>query len=295
MRFWETYRDKNDGAIRYFDLKRKSNKVGVIAIYLISVLFAIIFLYPIIWVFMSALKTPVEMKSSTALLPQAIDWDGIRRSWKSAKIGTAYFWSLAECLGAIVCAILFNGLTGYMLGILRPRGYRWLWRLLMGVMLIPGACNFIYLYKEFVALGLNQGQLWPLFLGCGAAPYTILLFKVFFENIPKDYIEAARLDGATNFDIFLRIVIPLSKPIVVLTAINTFIATWSDFLMPYLCLANTGKETVMVRLFQNAGSGSGSQSSQLRIALFSVLPPILIFVIFQRYITNNNANAGVKG
>ncbi len=64
--------------------------------------------------------------------------------------------------------------------------------------------------------------------------------------------------------------------------------------MPYLCLANTGHETVMVRLFQNTG-GSASQMLQLRIALFSVLPPILVFAIFQKYISNNNANAGVKG
>ena len=294
MRFWETYSDKNDGAIRYFDLKRKTNKVGVILIYLISIIFAIIFLYPIIWVFMSALKTTVELRSSTSLLPQAIDWVGIRRSWKTARLDTAYFYSLIQCCGAIVCSIVFNGLAGYMLGILKPRGHMWLWRLLMGIMLIPGACNFIYLYKEFVTLGLNKGQMWPLFLGAGAAPYTILLFKVFFENIPRDYIEAARLDGATNFDIFLRIVVPLSKPIVVLTAINAFIGTWSDFLMPYLCLANTGHETVMVRLFQNTG-GSASQMLQLRIALFSVLPPILVFAIFQKYISNNNANAGVKG
>lgn len=294
LRIWNSYRNKNDGTIRYFDLKRRSNRVGVILIYLIEIIFTIIFLYPVIWVLMASLKGTIELKSSTALLPKEIDWEGIIRTWKRSKLGTAYLWSAYECVGAMACAVVFNGIAGYFLGILKPRGHQWLWRLLMALMLIPGACNFVYLYKEFVALGLNKGMIWPLFLSAGAAPSTILIFKTFFENIPKDYIEAARLDGASNVGIFFRIVAPLSKPIVTLTAINAFIGAWSNFLMPYLCLANTGRETVMVRLYQNSGAGA-VQSDQLRIALFAIIPPMLIFAIFQKYISNNDANAGVKG
>ena len=121
-----------------------------------------------------------------------------------------------------------------------------------------------------------------------------MMFKTFFEQIPRDYVEAARLDGAGNLNIFARLILPLSKPIIAVIGINQFIGSWSNFLMPYLLLGNTGKETVMVRLYQQTGQG-GVVTNQLRAALFSMIVPIIMFCIFQKQIMNNNTASGVKG
>ena len=189
---------------------------------------------------------------------------------------------------------MFNGLAGYALAVVKPRGHRLMWNFLMTLILIPATGGFVVLYRTFVNLGLNQGQMWPLFLGSGGSPYTIMIFKTFFQNIPKDYIEAARLDGATNVNIFFRIILPLSKPIVAIQAINAFTGHWSNFLMPYLCLMNSPRKTVMVKLYSIGDKGEVNLD-QLRASLFTLVPPVIFFCIFQRYIMNNNTAAGIKG
>lgn len=295
LKMFKSYQNKVDGVIHYYDLKRRSNRIGIISIYAICIILAIIFLYPMIWLFFACFKDTNELFAmDSTFFPKVIDWDGLLRSWKRLDYGDSYFWSLYECCGAIFCSIFFNGLFGYALGVVKMRGHKMLWGLLMALMLIPSTGGFVVLYRAFVQLGLNKGQMWPLFLGSGASCYTVMMFKTFFENIPRDYIEAARLDGANNVSIFIRIIVPLSKPIVAITAINAFTGAWSNFLMPYLCLNGSGKTTVMVKLFQQTGQG-GIALDQLRASLFSILPPVIFFCIFQRYIMNNNTSAGVKG
>lgn len=294
IRGFKSYVSKVDGVIHYYDLKRPSNRIGIVLIYAICILMAIIFLFPMFWLILACLKDSKELWSSTSIFPQVLDWDGIYRTWMRLDYGNSYIWSLVQCAGAIVCTIVFNGLAGYALGIVKMRGHKLFWNFCMTLMLIPATGGFVVLYRTFVNLGLNKGQIWPLFLGCGGSPYIIMIFKTFFENIPRDYVEAARLDGATNLDIFFRIILPLSKPIVAIQAINSFSDAWSDFLMPYLCLMNSERKTVMVKLFMQSGQ-EGIPLDQLRASLFSVLPPVIFFCIFQRYIMNNNTAAGVKG
>ncbi len=291
IKSFKSYVSKVDGIIHYYDLKRASNRIGIVAIYAVCILMSIIFLFPVFWLVMSALKDEIQLWKAGALFPNPIDFDGLYRTWLRLDYGNSYLWSLYECVGGIVCSILFNGLAGYALAIVKPRGHQLMWNLCMTLLLIPSTGGFVVLYRTFVKLGLNQGQIWPLFLGSGGSAYTIMIFKTFFQNIPKDYIEAARLDGASNLDIFFRIILPLSKPIVAIQAINAFSAHWSNFLMPYLCLMNTDRRTVMVKLFMY----DIEALDQLRGSLFSLAPPVIFFCIFQRYIMNNNTTAGVKG
>ena len=291
---FKSYVNKVDGIIHYYDLKRTSNRIGIVAIYAICILMSIIFLFPMFWLILACFKDELQLWSSTSMFPNPLDFDGLYRTWLRLDYGNSYIWSLYECAGAIVCTIVLNGLAGYALAIVKPRGHMFMWNLCMTLMLIPVTGGFVVLYRTFVNLGLNKGQIWPLFLGSGGSPYTIMIFKTFFQNIPKDYIEAARLDGATDLDIFFRIIIPLSKPIVAIQAINAFTGAWSNFLMPYLCLQNNPRKTVMVKLYLTGGKGTGNLDS-LRASLFSIVPPVIFFCIFQRYIMNNNTAAGIKG
>jgi len=294
MTAFSSYKDKSDGVIRYYDLKERKNRIAVILIYFICLLMSLVFLYPIVWLLFACLKDTNELFQSLSIIPRHVDFEGLARSWKRLDFGNSYIWSLYECFGAVVCSIVFNGLCGYALGIVKMRGHKLIWGLLMGLLLVPSTGGFVVLYRSFVRLGINKGQIWPLYLGAGGSPFTIMMFKVFFENIPKDYTDAAAIDGANHIHIFTRIILPLSTPIVAITAINAFTGAWSNFLMPYLCLKNSGRETVMVKLFMQTGQG-GATLDQLRASLFSVLPPIVFFCIFQRYIMNNNTLSGVKG
>jgi multiple sugar transport system permease protein len=122
----------------------------------------------------------------------------------------------------------------------------------------------------------------------------VVLFKQFFDMLPKSIIEAARLDGCNNLQLFLRIVMPLSKPIIIVVAMYAINAAWSDFLLPYLVLNNSGYETVMVRLFQFR-NGKTADVDILRAIVFAIIPLVILFTAFQKQITQSNTYSGIKG
>lgn len=129
----------------------------------------------------------------------------------------------------------------------------------------------------------------------GANAYWVVLFKNYFESLPKEIIDAARLDGCGDFQVFTRVILPLSKPILMVVAIFAICAAWSDFLMPYLLLSGTSKETVMVKLFSFQNSIKTNQIDIIRAVLYSIIPPTILFAIFQKQIMGGVMSGGVKG
>ncbi len=294
MSFWNSYKNKTDGVIQYYDLKRPSVRLTVILIYIIVIALCIAFIYPLLWLLLSCFKSGNELVTNTGLIPWEFDWEGLKTSWIRMDYGNSFFYSFVVCAGAVFCAVVFNGLAGYALACINFKGRDLIWGLLMTLMLIPSTGAFVVLYRNMVNLGMTKGQLWPLYLGAGGSCYNIMLFSTYFRNIPKDYLEAARLDGCNDVSIFFRMILPMSKPIVSIVAINAFLSAWSDFLLPYLCLMRSDKSTVMVKLFLQTGQ-FGRTIDQLRAAMFTIIPPIIFFIIFQKNIMNNNTAAGVKG
>jgi multiple sugar transport system permease protein len=181
----------------------------------------------------------------------------------------------------------------YGLAILKPKGHKVIFSLVMLSMLIPATTSMVALFVNITNLGLSHSFI-PLWLQIGANAFFVILFKQFFEGLPKDFIEAAKLDGCGYLQTFLRIILPLSKAIVMVIIIFTINAVWSDFLLPYLILNNSGKETVMVRLYMFQGS-TATAVDLLRAVLYSILPPIALFVVFQKQITDSAASGALKG
>ena len=163
----------------------------------------------------------------------------------------------------------------------------------MWSLMIPTTTSMVALFRNINVLGMNASFV-PLWLSYGANAFWVMLFKEFFDGLPKELMEAAKLDGCGTLDIFAKIVMPLSKSIIMVVAIFAVTAAWSDFLLPYLTLNGSGKETVMVKLFSFKDTPTDAVSV-LRAVLFSIIPPTIIFAIFQRQITDGAAAGAVKG
>lgn len=133
-----------------------------------------------------------------------------------------------------------------------------------------------------------------MWLAFGANAFYVVLFKQFFEQIPKELVEAAELDGCGVWRMFVTIMLPLSKPIISVVAIFAITAAWSDFLLPYLVLNGTDKVTVMVKLFSFKDTPTDAVSV-LRASFFAIIPPTILFTIFQKQITDGAATGAVKG
>lgn len=294
MSFFTKYRDKADGSIRHYDMHTPGVRVAAVIIFIACLVIVTIALFPVFWVFLSSFKTIAEFRNSNRILPLAFDWSGWAETWNNLKFGTNYINSFVSVGGGVVCAVLFNGLLAYVLGVLRPRGSKVVFMLVMWSMLIPPTTSFVALFLNIQRVGLT-GSFIPLWLSMGANAFWVILFKEFFESLPRDYIEAAELDGCSSLGIFTRIVLPLSKPILIVVAIFAVTAAWSDFLLPFLVLNGSGKETVMVKLFSFRTNIRCTDVDILRAVVFAIIPPAIIFALFQKQITDGVAAGGIKG
>jgi len=292
--FFKKYRKKTEGAIRFYDLHSPGTRFATVLIFLAAVVFLVIALFPMFWVAVSGFKDIQELRLTTSILPKSFDINSYVKTWNDFKFGKYYLNSFISVAGGVVCALLFNGTIAYVLAILKPRGHKVVFALVMWSLLIPPTTGIVALFVNIKRIGLT-GSFLPLWLSMGANAFWVVLFKQFFEGLPREYFEAAQLDGCSDWRMFWNIVLPLSKPILMVVAIFAVTAAWSDFLLPYLVLSGSGKETVMVRLFNFRTAIKHTDVDLIRAIVFSVIPPTIIFAIFQKQITQGIAAGGIKG
>ena len=294
MSFFGNYQGKEDGSIRFYDVKSKKTKFWLVMIYIACFAIALIALYPVFWLACSSLKNLTEYLSTTQILPKNADWAGWVKTWNDFGFTKYYINSGIAVAGGVLCAIFFNGLMAYVLAVLKPKGHKIVLALVMWCLLIPPTTSFVALFVNIKKIGLT-GSFVPLWLTMGANAYWVILFKNYFESLPRDYIDAARIDGCGTFGVFTRIVLPLYKHIIVVVAIFAITAAWSDFLMPFLLLSGTDKETIMVKLYSFQTSIKTNQIDIIRAVLYSIIPPTILFAVFQKQIMGGVMSGGIKG
>lgn len=301
------------GVIRPYDLRRPSVKLGYALLIAFLSLALLVSILPFLWVLLAGFKDQREFirgvrtalpDGSTRYLPRLLplqyDFQRYMKTWQDTRFYRYYLNSLIVVAGSVIAALFVNGLLAYGLSQLKPRGHRLVLALVMASLMLPATTSMAPLFVNINSLGLS-GSFWPLWLGAGASAFYVILLKNFFDALPPSLMESAKLDGCGNFRLFFQVVLPLSMPINMVVLIYAVNGAWSDFLLPYLVLNNAKwpggmpMETVMVRLFSYQSSNRATDIDIIRAIVFSILPPILIFILFQRRITENVVSAGIKG
>jgi multiple sugar transport system permease protein len=283
----------NNGLIRDFDLRQPSVRMFYNILLVIGIFASIIGFAPLVWLVLSGFKDMREFAVETTLVPRSYDINQYLVTWNDLHFARYYLNSLFSVIGSVVSAVLFNGLLGYALSKRKPAGSKVIYGLVMWSLLIPATTSIVPLFVNISRIGLT-GSFIPLWLGIGANAFFVILFKNFFDELPQSLIEAAKIDGAKDLLIFRKIAIPLSQAIIMVIVLYAINAAWSDFLLPFLTLRGSDLETVMVRLFMFRG-GRTNDVQVLRAIVFSIIPPIVLFAIFQRYITQISLSTGIKG
>ncbi len=287
------YSKKQDGIIRFYDMYSKGTKIATILIFIACLIMIIVALFPAVWVMFGGFKDIKEFRLKPTILPESFDIGKFLKTWTDFKFFKYYINSLISVLGSVICAVIFNGLLAYSLSILKPKGGKLIFGIILWSLLIPATTSIVALYVNINSLGLNKSFI-PLWLSFGANAFYVVLFKEFFDTIPKEYFEAAILDGCSDLKVFYMIIMPISKSIIIVISIFAVTAAWSDFLLPYLVLSGSPFETVMVRLFQFRTSHA-TDVEILRSIVFSIIPPTILFILFQKQITSGAFTGGVKG
>ncbi len=282
------------GVIREYDMHSLSVRIGYGFILFLCAVMVVLAVFPLVWVVLAGFKNLKEFMSSTSILPESFDIAPFSLTWSQLGIAKNYLNSLISVVGSVICALIFNGLLGYGIGILKPRGHKIVKRLVMLSLLMPATISIVPLFMNIQKLGLGNSFV-PLWLSYGANAMYVILFVQFFESLPSSIIEAGRIDGCSQLQTFFRIVLPLSKPICAVIAIFAVNAAWSDFLLPYLVLRGGDKQTVMVRLFVFSTEQTVNADTMMRSVVFSMIPPIILFFIFQKQLTENAVSVGIKG
>jgi len=282
------------GVIREYDMHSPSVRAGYVGIIFLCLLMVAVAVFPLIWVILAGFKDLKEFMSSTSIIPASFSIQPFTATWSQLGIARNYLNSLISVAGSVLCALIFNGLLGYGIGILKPKGHKTVKRLVMLSLLMPTTISIVPLFMNIQKLNLGNSFV-PLWLSYGANAMYVILFVQFFESLPSSIIEASRIDGCSQLQIFFRIVLPLSKPICAVVAIFAVNAAWSDFLLPYLVLRGADKQTVMVRLFVFSTEQTVNADAMMRSVVFAMIPPIILFFIFQKQLTENTVSVGIKG
>lgn len=291
---------KNEGLLNWSDLKTPTGKLIYWTMFAFLLLLSLICLLPVLWMFVSGFKTNQELYAiPPKLLPSSVDFSQVVRVFQVAHVGKYALNSLWIIIGCLAFDILFNGLAGYVLSRVKPKGSALLNTAIFWTMMLPGI-SMVPLYMTFVDMPIIHvnllGSFLPLWMMAGTNAFNIFLFRNFFNSIPMDYIEAARIDGASNIKIFFRIILPLSAPILSVVTIFSVIGSWGNFFWPYLILGNTGKEPISVMLYSLTQSGSPFKANeQMLIMMMAAIPSIIVYAIFSKKILGGLNMSGIKG
>lgn len=279
------------------DIKRPVYKIIYFLIVAFLVGMCMLTILPTLWIFASAFKSTKEFLAiPPTIIPRSFEPGKIIDVWKNVNFFRYLKNSGILILGDLVCTIVFNGMAGYVFSKLKPAGSNFIYRLIFLTMLLPTSMNMIPLYSEFVnfpILGINiTGSFIPLWMMASFSAFNIMLFKNFFDSVPTSIVEAARIDGQTEIGIFTKIIIPLSKPIIMVVAIFTIVAAWGNFMWPYLVLKKETMQPVAVMLFNM--QSQLSVDKYMVVMMLSIIPPLVVFFCFSKQIMGGMNLGGVK-
>lgn len=269
-------------------------------------LVALIAIVPTIWTILTAFKDSQEIYGAFSFFPKNMSWGKIvsrvSESWKYLQLGKSFLNTIILSLGSLVVRIVVCGFGGYVLSKLKPKGTKIIFTLVVWTMMMPSQIRMVpnyigYLHFPFafdIGIGVNLlDTFWPMWLGAGADTFSVLLFKNAFDALSSSYVEAAKIDGCSNYGVFFRIMLPLVTPVIIYESINVLSAAWSDFFTPLLVL---DKNIVTPLAIYRLQSNTDVQMNTYFMALvFASIPPFLIYAIFQKRILGGVNVGGVKG
>lgn len=274
----------------------KSLDIGGLILTLVTVVFAVLWAFPIYWGVVTSLKPESQVISNTVeFLPRTWTIEAYWHVLVNTMIGRWYLNSLVTSLGVTAITLVCSALTAYALSQLRFPGRTLLWVLILASFMVPLTAlivNHFILMAQFSLINTWMGVILPQLIH----PVVIIVYKNFFDSVPKEYREAAKMDSASEWRIFSRIYLPMNWGITTALAIVTFIGAWNNFLWPFLAVSKPEMMNVAVGITQVNDAFGVQYARELAGAMMAALLVAVLYLIFQRRVTQAiMLSAGVKG
>jgi raffinose/stachyose/melibiose transport system permease protein len=266
----------------------------------VLVIAAALVIYPLLLIVSTALKDPLQVAQNPYGLFTAFRFQNIVDAWTLGEFNRYFLNTVLICVPTVIAVVILSTLGGYAFAVLDFPGRDFLFYVFTLGLMIPFFSIMVPLYYELRTMGL-LGHLPAVILPgiAGAAeaglPIGIFLMRSFFQDLPKDLANAARVDGASEWRVFLNVMLPLALPGTAVLAILAFLRSWNTFILPLVYLQGEDSRTLATGLYQFAGGRTQEVELISAGALIMSVPVIVLFLIFQRNFVRGLTTGAVKG
>jgi multiple sugar transport system permease protein len=253
----------------------------------------------LLWLAKASLSTTQDIIATPwDWFPHGVHWENLSVAWNDLKVGRYLGNTAIMALGAWIANVIVTTTASYVLSILRPRWAPLFSGAILATLFIPSIVALVPLYLTIIRVPGTQISLlntfWAVWLPAAASAFNILVVKRFFDNIPLEIVEAARIDGAGAFRIFWQIVLPFARPILGVVSVLAILASWKDFLWPKLVLQDPNLQPISVALPRFANTTE--LSVQMAAMFLGLIIPVVLFLVFQKQILRGvSLSGGTKG
>ncbi|MCD7957477.1 MAG: carbohydrate ABC transporter permease [Lachnospiraceae bacterium] len=280
---------------------KAKRKIGTVIYHILVCGLGLVMIYPLVWMIMSSFKeTNTIFSTASSLIPEKFTLENYINGWKGfANITFATFFknSLFISIVATIGTVFSSALVAYGFARFKFRGKNILFAAMLVSMMLPAQVLMIPQYLWYQKLGW-VGSYLPLIVPYFFAiqGFFVYLMSNFIQGIPTELDEAAKIDGCSYFQIFLKVILPLLTPALITGGIFSFMWRWDDFLSALLYVSESVKYPVSLalKLFCDPGSSS-DYGAMFAMATLSILPAVLIFIFLQKYLVEGIATSGLKG
>lgn len=285
------------GAVRSGGAGRRARSVtvGRVVAYVLLVAAAAAILVPFLWMVSASLKRNNEVFTiPVQWIPKSFQWHNFSDIWSQIPLGTYLKNTLFLSTVITLLQVLTGSFAAYGFAKVRFRGRDTLFVAYLATIALPWQAYMIPQYIMMQKAGLTDTY-WSLILLQAFGAFGVFLMRQYYLTIPDELCEAARVDGLSEYGIWARIILPLSKPALASLALLTFVNTWNDYMGPFIYLTSNDHWTIQLGLQSFVGQFDSDYAMMMTGSVLSVLPILLIFLVGQRYFIRGIATSGMKG
>ncbi len=265
---------------------------------LLLAFWAIVVIFPFVWMVITALKTDPEILSSPWTLPASLQWDNFTRAWTQARIGRFFVNTMMVLAGSLTGTLIVSSMAAYVLARFSFPGRQAIYYGFVAGLMFPVFLALVPLYflvNDLHLLATYQGL--SLVYIAYSLPFTIFFLTAFFKTLPAELGEAAILDGASQYQIFFQIMMPLARPGLIAMGIFNFLGQWNQFLLPLVLMPDENKYLLSQGLyFLAVQQGYQNDYGALFAAMvITMIPTLIVYILFQRRLEAGLTAGALKG
>lgn len=271
-------------------------KLGSLLVNVIISAFSLFCLFPVVWMLYSSLKEESEFKQNLLSLPTQLHFENYQTAVKTGRMDTAFVNSVLVSVTAVVILLLIAFLAGTIFGRYVFKGKKLLYTMFLMGMLIPVHSLLVPVFIELKTFSLNNNRfVLALIYAAFGLPKAIFLMTTYASTIPRELEEAAIIDGGNTHDVFFRIFLPISKPILSTITILSFLDAWNEFPFSLVLMGKPELKTLPIALTYFTGQYSVDYTPMMAGLAIATLPVVIVYFIFHKKIMEGMVAGAVKG